>query len=97
MYKSCRNNLHDMSKFVCLFVFLYVFFLFSGKKKRKVAPVCPSELAKRVSGKDSVHNYENFYAYSSIQKILPPKNENCQIKKSDIFHISAQKQIVGTH
>ena len=23
-------------------------------------------------------------------KILPPKNENCQIKNSDIFHISAQ-------
>ena len=25
-----------------------------------------------------------------ILKILPPKNENDQIKKSDIFHISAQ-------
>ena len=30
------------------------------------------------------------YAYSNIQKILPPKNENFQIKNSDIFHISAQ-------
>ena len=30
------------------------------------------------------------HAYLNIQKILPPKNENFQIKKSDIFHISAQ-------
>ena len=30
------------------------------------------------------------HAYSNILKILPPKNENFQIKKSDIFHISAQ-------
>ena len=29
-------------------------------------------------------------AYSSKLKILPPKNENFQIKNSDIFHISAQ-------
>ena len=31
------------------------------------------------------------HAYSNIQirKILPPKNENFQIKNSDIFHISA--------
>ena len=28
--------------------------------------------------------------YSYILKILPPKNENFQIKISDIFHISAQ-------
>ena len=26
----------------------------------------------------------------NILKILPPKNENVQIKNSDIFHISAQ-------
>ena len=32
------------------------------------------------------------HTYSNILKILPPKNEN-----SGIFHISAQKQIVGTH
>ena len=31
------------------------------------------------------------HAYSIIQKILPPKNENFQIKNSDIFHTSAQK------
>ena len=30
------------------------------------------------------------HAYSNILKILLPKNENCQIKNSDIFHISAQ-------
>ena len=30
------------------------------------------------------------HAYSNIQKILPPKTENFQIKKSDIFHVSAQ-------
>ena len=29
-------------------------------------------------------------AYSNIPKILPPKNENFQIKISDVFHISAQ-------
>ena len=31
------------------------------------------------------------HAYSNILKILPPKNENFQIKNSDIFHISAHK------
>ena len=31
------------------------------------------------------------HAYSNISKILPPKNEDFQIKKSDIFHISAKK------
>ena len=30
------------------------------------------------------------HAYSSILKILPPKNENFQIKNYDIFHISTQ-------
>ena len=30
------------------------------------------------------------HAYSTILKILPSKNENLQIKNSDIFHISAQ-------
>ena len=32
---------------------------------------------------------------SNILKILPPKNENFQIKKSDIFHISAQNVDCG--
>ena len=31
------------------------------------------------------------HAYSNILRILPPKNENFQVKNSDIFHISAQK------
>ena len=30
------------------------------------------------------------HAYSNILKIFPPKNENFQIKSSDIFHISAE-------
>ena len=30
------------------------------------------------------------HAYSNILKILPPENENFQIKIFDIFHISAQ-------
>ena len=30
------------------------------------------------------------HAYSNILKITPPKTESFQIKKSDIFHISAQ-------
>ena len=30
------------------------------------------------------------HAYSNIYKISPPKTENCQIKNSDIFLISAQ-------
>ena len=30
------------------------------------------------------------HAFSNILKILPPKNKNFQIKKSDIFHIPAQ-------
>ena len=30
------------------------------------------------------------HAYSNIVKVLPPQNENFQIKNFDIFHISAQ-------
>ena len=30
------------------------------------------------------------HAYSNILRILPPKNENFQMKNSDIFLISAQ-------
>ena len=30
------------------------------------------------------------HTYSNILKMLPPKTENFQIKKSDTFHISAQ-------
>ena len=35
------------------------------------------------------------HACSNILKILPPKNENFQIKNSDIFHISAQNVDCG--
>ena len=31
------------------------------------------------------------HAYSNILEILQPKNENFQIKNSDVCHISAQK------
>ena len=34
-------------------------------------------------------------AYSNILKILPPKNENFQIKNSDIFYITAQNTDCG--
>ena len=37
----------------------------------------------------SAAHYEK-HAYSNILKLLPPRNENFQIKNSDIFHISAQ-------
>ena len=30
------------------------------------------------------------HSYSNIMNILTPKNENFQIKNSDIFHVSAQ-------
>ena len=30
------------------------------------------------------------HAYSNIMQIVSPKNENFQIKNSDIFHVSAQ-------
>ena len=33
------------------------------------------------------------HAYSNILKILPPENENFQIKNADIFHISAQNRL----
>ena len=33
------------------------------------------------------------HAYSNMLKILPPRNENFQIKSSDIFHISAQNRL----
>ena len=39
-----------------------------------------------MSRKQSLRNH----AYSNVLKILPPKNENFQRKKSDIFRISTQ-------
>ena len=35
------------------------------------------------------------HAYSNILKILPPNNENFQMKNSDIFQISAQNTDCG--
>ena len=35
------------------------------------------------------------HAYSNIMKILPIKNENFQIKNSDIFHIFARNNDFG--
>ena len=46
------------------------------KKKKRMLPIYMDPLRK--------------HAYSNILKILSPKNENFQIKKSDIFHIPAQ-------
>ena len=42
----------------------------------------------------SVHSLRK-HAYSNILKNLPPKNENFQIKNSDILHISAQNTDCG--
>ena len=41
---------------------------------------------------ESVISYPTLrkHAYSNILKILPPKNENFQLKNPNIFHISAQ-------
>ena len=39
--------------------------------------------------------YITKHAYSNILKILPPKNENFQIKNSNIFLISAQNMDCG--
>ena len=36
------------------------------------------------------------HAYSNILRILPPKNENFQMKNSSSFHISAQIIDCGT-
>ena len=62
---------------------------------------CLPDKLLRVSGlkwtKCSKHNSGSKFkqtlrkqAYSNLLKISPPKNENFQIKYSDIFHISAQ-------
>ena len=58
---------------------------FGRKKDTKIIgkPIQPSYIKADV-------NPLRKHAYSNIMKILPPKNENFQIKNSDIFHISAQ-------
>ena len=55
-----------------------------------------SLLYKSLSKGEQIVSFQNRtlilqkHAYSNILKILPPKNENFQIKCFDIFHISAQ-------
>ena len=49
---------------------------FYGEKRKKISKNYHQTLQK--------------HAYSNILEILPLKNENFQIKNSDIFHISAQ-------
>ena len=47
--------------------------------------------AEKLSALMGVRSYSlRKHAYSNILRILPPKNENFQMKKSDIFHIIAQ-------
>ena len=48
------------------------------------------ELCGKIKSKRLPFETLRKHAYSSILKIFPPKNENFQIKNSDIFHISAQ-------
>ena len=60
--------------FVCLCFFFFSFFFYYGITKLSIF----AALSFRK------------HAYSTILKILPPKNENFQIKNPDIFHISAQ-------
>ena len=43
--------------------------------------------------KSSDENITKTRLFINILKILPPKNENFQKKKSDIFHISAQNKL----
>ena len=51
----------------------------------------PSHLPLILHDMDTVFtSTSTVHAYSYILKILQPKNENFQIKNSDIFHISAQ-------
>ena len=52
--------------------------------------------SKRVSNsRDFVCSLRK-HAYSNILKILPPKNENFQIKNADIFQMSAQNIDCGS-
>ena len=52
-------------------------FLFAFLHMKPLLKRCPLQMALRK------------HAYSIIPNFLPPKNENFQIKNSDIFHISA--------
>ena len=49
-----------------------------------------SKMKKKCKYSGTVISSLRKHAYSNILKILPTKNENFQMKKSDIFRISAQ-------
>ena len=49
----------------------------------------PTTVLVQCKGKPEYRSLRK-HAYSNILKILPSKNENFQIKNSDIFHISPQ-------
>ena len=52
----------------------------------RVYTVCHSAVLDIPSSSKYWHSFRK-HAYSNILKILPPKNENFQIKKSDMFFI----------
>ena len=52
-----------------------------------ISSICSQDIERKWSWNDRMTECS---AYSNILKISPSKNENFQIKNSDIFHISAQ-------
>ena len=63
-------------------------YMYSGRETEGLPP--PPRLFPSAVSTAGPYHYENKLAYSNILKISPPKNENFQIKNSDIFHIFAQ-------
>ena len=65
-------------------------------KSKKMAPtmsplsICFNHLLIKIIRAVLHECFLRKHAYSNILTILPPKNENFQIKSSDIFHMSAQ-------
>ena len=57
---------------------------------KKGANHIPCSAEKQYGTLIATRNTLRKHAYSNILKILPSKNENFQIKNSDIFHTSAQ-------
>ena len=53
------------------------------------------KVVEKMSRKSQNHRTIHYEAYSNIMKILPPKNENFQIKILIFFHISAQNIYCG--
>ena len=53
----------------------------------------PNQIPQNEASDSNLHSlYKSLrkHAYSNILRILPPKNENFQMKNSGSFHISAQ-------